>query len=34
MKYNKPFKFKIIKFKDARGFLGELHNKKKKQSKL
>ena len=29
MKYDKPFKFKIKKFKDARGFLGELHNKKK-----
>ena len=29
MKYNKPFKFNIIKFNDARGFLGELHSKKK-----
>ena len=29
MKYNQPIKFKIKKFYDTRGFLGELHSKKR-----
>ena len=29
MKFNKPFKIKIKKIKDKRGFLSELYNKKK-----
>ena len=29
MKYYQPIKFKIKKFNDTRGFLGELHSKKR-----
>ena len=29
MKYNQPIKFKIKKFRDSRGFLSELHSKKR-----
>ena len=29
MKFNKPFKIKIKKINDKRGFLAELYNKKK-----